>query len=214
MIDIVIALIFGIFIFLGYRTGLLRSVFRVVAFILSLIIAYYLYTYLRDIIAIGSIGDSIRQLVKTKFVDPQIASNSLNQNALPEYMQSMVVMGQVELSDAYASFISNLVINILSFLAVFIITRLLISIIGFIVKFVSRLPIIRFFDKIGGVIFGVLESVLILYIAFALIYAITPLRDNPQTQTYISESVLAKTMYENNPLVDMVMPKNYDILTN
>lgn len=213
MIDIVLALVFGIFILLGYKTGLLRSIFRVFAFVFSLIIAYYLYSYLRDIIALGTIGDNIRDLVKTKFIQPQVTNGTLNLSALPEYMQSMVVMGQVELSDALTSFISNLVINIFSFLSVFIITRILISIIGIIVKFVSRLPVIRFFDKIGGIIFGVLESILIIYIVLALVYAITPLRENPQTQTYISESVLTKTMYENNPLVDMVKPKNYDSLT-
>ncbi|MFR5439119.1 MAG: CvpA family protein, partial [Monoglobus pectinilyticus] len=166
--------------------------------------AYILYPYIKDFIVGSAFGDMIRSIVQTKYVEPKIASETLTATALPEYMRSMVATGQTALNDALTSFITNLVLNLISFLSVFIITRILISIIGKVVNIVSRLPVIRFFDRAVGVVFGIIEGVIIIYLVLALVYAITPLRENENTQKYISESTLTKAMYENNPIVQLV----------
>lgn len=210
MIDIITAAVFVLFIVLGYKRGLLRSLYGIAALAASIIIAYLLYPYIKNLIADGLFGDWIRSMVKTKYVTPGLSANSLDVSSLPEYMKSMVDTGRIKLDSALTMFISNLVLNLLSFIAVFIVTRILISILGKLLHLISKLPVIHFFDKIGGAIFGLVESLLILYLIFAVIYAVTPLRDNPATKAFISDSTLTKTMYENNPLVEMVTPRDYD----
>lgn len=177
--------------------------------------AYILYPYIKDFIVGSAFGDMIRSIVQTKYVEPKIASETLTATALPgATMRSMVATGQTALNDALTSFITNLVLNLISFLSVFIITRILISIIGKVVNIVSRLPVIRFFDRAVGVVFGIIEGVIIIYLVLALVYAITPLRENENTQKYISESTLTKAMYENNPIVQLVTPTDYDNLSS
>lgn len=210
MIDIITAAVFVLFIVLGCKRGLLRSLYGIAALAASIIIAYLLYPYIKNLIADGLFGDWIRSMVKTKYVTPGLSANSLDVSSLPEYMKSMVDTGRIKLDSALTMFISNLVLNLLSFIAVFIATRILISILGKLLHLISKLPVIHFFDKIGGAIFGLVESLLILYLIFAVIYAVTPLRDNPATKAFISDSTLTKTMYENNPLVEMVTPRDYD----
>ncbi|MCI5892983.1 MAG: CvpA family protein [Clostridiales bacterium] len=210
MIDIITAAVFVLFIVLGCKRGLLRSLYGIAALAASIIIAYLLYPYIKNLIADGLFGDWIRSMVKTKYVTPGLSANSLDVSSLPEYMKSMVDTGRIKLDSALTMFISNLVLNLLSFIAVFIVTRILISILGKLLHLISKLPVIHFFDKIGGAIFGLVESLLILYLIFAVIYAVTPLRDNPATKAFISDSTLTKTMYENNPLVEMVTPRDYD----
>lgn len=63
-------------------------------------------------------------------------------------------------------------------------------------------------------VFGIIEGVIIIYLVLALVYAITPLRENENTQKYISESTLTKAMYENNPIVQLVTPTDYDNLSS
>ena len=199
---------------MGYKNGFLKSAYKVAAFIASIILAYILYPYIKDFIVGSAFGDMVRSIVQTKYVEPKIASETLTATALPEYMRSMVATGQTALNDASTSFITNLVLNLISFLSVFIITRILISIIGKVVNIVSRLPVIRFFDRAVGVVFGIIEGVIIIYLVLALVYAITPLRENENTQKYISESTLTKAMYENNPIVQLVTPTDYDNLSS
>ena len=188
MLDILTACFFAIFIWVGYKNGFLKSAYKVAAFIASIILAYILYPYIKDFIVGSAFGDMVRSIVQTKYVEPKIASETLTATALPEYM--------------------------ISFLSVFIITRILISIIGKVVNIVSRLPVIRFFDRAVGVVFGIIEGVIIIYLVLALVYAITPLRENENTQKYISESTLTKAMYENNPIVQLVTPTDYDNLSS
>lgn len=214
MIDILTAAVFIVFIIIGCKKGLLRSLYGIAALAASIIIAYLLYPYIKSIISDGLFGDWIRSMVHTRYVEPGLASDSLSSAALPEYVRSMVATGRIELDSALTVFISDLVLNLFSFIAVFIVTRILISILGKVLHLISKLPVIRFFDKIGGAIFGLIESLLVLYLIFTIIYAVTPLRDNPVTKTYISDSTLTKTMYENNPLVELVMPRDYDNMIN
>jgi len=214
MIDILTAAVFILFIIIGYKKGLLRSLYGIAALAASIIIAYLLYPYIKDIISGSVIGSSIRDLVRTKYVEPGVLSKSLDASDLPDYMRSMVSTGRVGLENALTGFVSNLVLNLISFLVVFLITRILISVVGQILHIISRLPLIRLFDRAGGVIFGTVEALFVLYLVFAVVYAVAPLRENPTTKAYISESTLTKTMYENNPLVKLVTPKDYDNITS
>lgn len=214
MIDILIAVVFVVFIIIGYKKGLLKSLYGIAALAASIIIAYTLYPYIKDIMFGGVFGDWVRSMVQTKYVDPGLTSNSLSNSALPEYMQSMVATGRIGISSALTMFFSDLVLNILAFIAVFIVTRILIAILGKVLHLISKLPVIHFFDKIGGILFGLIESLLILYLVFAAVYAVTPLRENPAAKAYINDSTLAKMMYENNPMVKLVMPKDYDNMIN
>ena len=59
---------------------------------------------------------------------------------------------------------------------------------------------------------GIAESVLLIYLVLAVIYAAAPLRQNPVVYNYISESTLVKTMYEHNPVVEIVLPTDYENL--
>lgn len=214
MIDILTAAVFVLFIFIGYKKGLLRSLYGIAALAASIIIAYLMYPYIKDIINGSAIGIEVRNLVRTKYVEPGVLSQSLDTTDLPDYMRSMVSTGRTSLENALTGFFSNLVLNLISFLAVFVITRLLICIVGRILHIISRLPFIRLLDRTGGIIFGIAEALLVLYLVFAVIYAAAPLRDNPAAKAYISNSTLTKTMYENNPLVKLITPTDYDNITS
>lgn len=210
MIDIIIAAIFIIFIVAGYKRGLLKSLYGITALAASIIIAYILYPYVKDFIFSGSISENIRQAVQNKYVDPGLSGSALSSSSLPEYMQSMVATGKIGISNALTIFFSDLILNILAFLSVFLVTRLIIGIVGKVLNIIARLPVIRLFDRAGGVVFGLFESLLIIYLVFAFIYAIAPLKENKSVQSYINTSAFSKMMYENNPLVELVMPKDYD----
>ena len=206
MIDILTAGIIILFIFIGYKNGFLKSVYRVAAFAVGIFLAYILYEPLKNILIdlgfMNKIGDIIKDL-----------NNSYaEEGILPGYMKSMVANGQVSLSDALNGFLTTMVINILTFLLIFISVRILIAIVGKLLRIVSKLPVISFFDHGFGVILGIAESVMLIYMVLALIYAITPMRQNPVVIEYISESTLTKTMYENNPIVGLISPTDYESL--
>lgn len=213
MIDILTAAVFIICIWRGYKNGLFKSAYKVAAFILCIAVAYLAYPYVRDIISGSAFGDVIYSTIESRYVIPGLENGGLGDAALPQYMRSMVANGQLLLADALTGFISNLIINIIAFLLVFIVSGIIVSVIGKLVHIFSRLPVIRFFDRGLGLILGLLEAVLIIYIILALLFAVTPLRESVAADKYISESTLTKYMCENNPIVTLVSPTDYDNLT-
>ncbi len=210
MIDIIAALIFIIFIWRGYKKGFLKSAYQAGAFLISIILAYMLYPYVRSLIMASPVGNSIRSFIQTKYVMPSISGNTATDAALPGYLRSMIANGQAELADALTGFLTNLAVNAVSFISVFIAVRIIIAAAGKILDITSRLPVIRFFDRGLGVITGLFESVLVIYLVLTIVYAFAPLRENTEIQNYIGESVLVKEMYENNPIVRLILPTDYE----
>ena len=57
----------------------------------------------------------------------------------------------------------------------FIIARIALIVLKFITALIAKLPVIKQFDKLGGIIYGLLEGLVITYLALALISFITPM---------------------------------------
>lgn len=212
MIDILTAAVIFLFIFIGYKTGFMRSVYRVAAFIAGIIMAYILFEPVKNIlIKLGTLSkiENLTSFIYAHDIDyPEI----FGEDILPGYMKSMIANGQVTLSDAVRGFLSTMIINIITFLLVFITVRILIAIIGRLLHIASKLPVISFFDHGLGACLGIVESVMLIYLVLALAYAAIPIRQNVTLKNYISESTLTKTMYENNPIIKMIAPTDYENL--
>lgn len=209
MLDILAALIFVFFIRHGYKNGFIKSAYRAAAFFAALVLAYLLYPYVRDIITGSGFASAVRAQILGNFENSG-GEGLFSAPALPGYLQSMAANGQIALSDAVAGFLTGLAVNVAAFLIVFIVVRLLIAIVGRLIHIMSKLPVISFFDRGLGVVMGIAESVLLIYLVLAVIYAAAPLRQNPVVYNYISESTLIKTMYENNPIIEITMPTDYE----
>ena len=57
----------------------------------------------------------------------------------------------------------------------------------------------------GGVIYGVLEGLIIVYGALAIIQVITPMMKNEFLHGEIEKSHLCKMMYENNIILNIIL---------
>ncbi len=209
MIDIIIAVVIILFIIVGYKNGFMKSVYRVSAFVLGIVLAYVLYRPVKNLFINSGLMDKVNSGIRS-LSDSHM--QVLNENILPGYMKSMVANGQVSLSDAVSGFLTTLVINVLAFLFVFLAVRLLIALLGRVIHITSRLPVINFFNRGLGVVLGIAEGIMLIYLVLAFVYAVTPLRENPVTVEYINASPLTKTMYENNPVIDLISPTDYESL--
>ena len=209
MLDILAALVFVFFILRGYRNGFMKSAYRAAAFFAALALAYILYPYVRDILLEGGPGSAVHARILGNF-ESSDGEGIFSALMLPGYLRSMADNAQIALSDAVAGFLTGLTVNVAAFLIVVIAERLIIAVVGGLVHIVSRLPVISFFDRGLGVVMGIAESVLLIYLILAVVFAAAPLGADPSVYDYISESTLVKTMYENNPIIEIAMPTDYE----
>lgn len=208
--DIAVIVVILIFIGIGYKNGLLRMVYTLVSFAAAILIAWLLYPVMVDLLKGFGLEGTLGDLVRTNYIAPQAADSSLTITSLPAYLQSMVQTGRIALEDAMTSYVVNIILNIAAFLIVLILARLIIMIVGGVIKVVQHLPVIGCLNHIGGLLFGAFEGVVIVYLVLAVVAAVTPLRENPQVNQYIEDSVLTKQMYQNNLFVNILKPTEYD----
>ena len=75
------------------------------------------------------------------------------------------------------------------------------SVLSNMLDIVGRLPVIRSFNRAGGLAAGLLQGVLIIWIGMALVnlFFLNPTR--PELQEQLNESLVAIWFYENNPIM-------------
>ena len=78
--------------------------------------------------------------------------------------------------------------------------RIALIFISFIADKIAELPILKQFNKTGGIIYGLLRGVLIIYVLLMLIGVFGQVNPNNSVHMQIEDSYLGKLMYDNNIL--------------
>ena len=109
------------------------------------------------------------------------------------------VVGYVSLQLAY------FLIRILTMIILYIVSRIILVIIRFATNIISNLPIIKTFDKGGGLIYGVIKSFLIVFVILAILSAFSPIISSWGVIGAIERSYIGKALYNNNFLLNLIM---------
>ena len=71
-------------------------------------------------------------------------------------------------------------------------------IISIFVKQVTKLPIIKQVDKTGGIIYGLVEGIVIVYVVLAVISLLSVVISNNVVATAVEDSYIGSLLYNNN----------------
>ena len=185
IIDIVIITIIILSAFLGYKKGLVKLGTRWIAIILTII----LYRPLGGLIINNtSIDEKIENTITentTSFINENtqgidIITNQIKNEILPEEAKN----------------ISQNVIYTITSILLFIIIKITLSIIIALLDFVADLPILKQFNEVGGIIYGLIRGIIIACIFIFIIGAY--LKINPQStlNNSIDDTYLTNFIYK------------------
>lgn len=97
---------------------------------------------------------------------PQFVKDALISNNNDEIKNEL---GVQRFYDYISTYISCMIVNAIAFVLISIILRLIFGIIGLLVGLVVQLPIISSINRVGGIVFGIFEGVLLVWIIFVII---------------------------------------------
>ena len=86
------------------------------------------------------------------------------------------------------------------FLILFIIIRIVIKFVTALANAVAKLPIIKQFNEMGGLLYGVLRGLLIIYVAMLIIGVAGQINPENTVHQSLNSSYIGKMMYNNNIL--------------
>ncbi len=196
--DIAVVAIIVFFAVWGFKRGFVKSIVGMLSLAASLILAWMLYPVISQLLeTIGvkmAVYESIQDVLYENMQNDSIAN-------LPKFLQDAVQGGQKSIIDSTALGAAKMVLDIVSFIVVLIASRIVIWIAKKLLIVMAEMPIISFFNRIAGLLFGAVQGVLIVFILFAVIFAISPLREGVEVVDAVNASTVAKTLYDANPLV-------------
>lgn len=187
MADIILVVVLLIFVRIGAKKGLIRTLFGAISTLLSLFLTALIYHPFSQILHNSAVGDYVRKLVEKSF------EQKIQEGAI------------IPLLDKATESASIIIINIISFIVIIIATRLILSILSRVLDIASKLPLIKQLNSILGMIAGSVSGFLLCYIIIGIIGALNGEGNISIMQKSIENSYIAIKMYENNFVSNMLL---------
>ena len=204
--------------FWGYRKGLVSVVFKIITFIISLLIVFVLYKPVsQSIINSTELDEKLAVALEENLTGLTISEGS--NEVFTVTGTNTVSEGMVELIDAFvrealensaanpvkyvANKLSVFMIQTGTFLLLFILSRGALLFVRFAAELIANLPIIKMFNKSGGLIYGVLKGFFMVYLILAVFSLISPIIYEYGIIQSILDSSLGSNMYNNNLILNV-----------
>ena len=215
IIDLIIVAILAICIFLGYHKGLTGSLLKIVSFAVAIIIAFVLYKPIAGLIIDNTDWDenleqSIRNMVVEQEKAPQTEEeekkgmSDVITNYINEAVENAADDAKEAIIDSTARDVAVTIVNVGTWIALFIIAKIALILVRGLAKMLTSLPIIKQVDKLGGIAYGLLEALIILYVLLAVISFISPMMERSALIEGIQSSFIGSQLYNNNLLLKIV----------
>lgn len=211
IVDLIVIAILLLCVFTGYKRGLTGCLIKIFSFLIAIVVAFILFKPISNIVIDNTNYD---EKIQTSIVE-MFENNDKDDNGNSEYKSPIMTHISNEIEDAaeekkkeivnnVATSISVKVINVLVFICLFILTRLLLIFVKALTNLITKLPLIKQCDKIGGIIYGILQGLVILFILFALITFISTITNQYALLEIINKSYIASILCNNNILLNIV----------
>ncbi len=212
IVDLIIIGIILLFIGVGLKKGLAGSLIKLLSFAIALIVAVALYRPVSNaIIKNTQIDENIEQAIIATFGSEENSSeagktempNNIVENINKE-IKNATNEARNQIVENTSKNISNTIINIGSGLGIYIIARFILFIIGIFVNQVTNLPILKQVDKIGGIAYGAIEGIAIVYVILAIISLFAVVQPENVIVEGILKSSIGSMLYNNNLILNIL----------
>lgn len=195
IIDIIIILFILASVFFGYKKGLISLAINIVAFIIAMVVTLLLYKPIGNIIINNTtLDEKLQQMIQTKI--EEFMENDDNKDSSSKLIESAK---NGLLPDTARSLSINIIYGI-TLILLFIIIKICLLLVNSLANQVAKFPIIKQFNEIGGILYGLLRGIIITYVILMVIQLIVTLNPKGTLDNAMQESYLAKTMSSYNIL--------------
>lgn len=223
-LNLIIIFFIAIYILQGFHKGFLISVANTIGMVISWIVGFLFSPLMSQAVAKGSFYKFLLQftngvdllqangnLAVTTLSPIQIDSIVQNANVpfpfdklITQNMTNQVFepQGYHTVSEYFGYTTTNIVVNIFSFLIIYLIARIVISLLINAVNYANPLPVLRKFDSVAGGAVGVLRGILGMFALFIMLPVIMISLPTDFISPLIANSSMSEFFYQSNFLLN------------
>ena len=209
ILDIIIIAIIALNVFICYRKGLVKLAVGLIAVLGAVILSMILYRPISNaIIKNTEIDEKIENAIIENF------SAETDENAevryigiidyLEKYVDDAIDKTQNEIVYETAGTMAVRIVNIAVILIIFLIVRIALLLLTFISDIITSLPILKQFNEVGGVLYGVVKGLLIIYVLLTIVFFVVYVTGNTTISEAIANSFITKFFYDHNLLLNIL----------
>ena len=206
LLDLMILAILIISTIIGYKRGLINVVFNLCAFLVALILTFILYKPVANFLVENTeIDDKIESvIIENGIISVEDNSDNVATNYINQYLPDGVTDITDDIIEETATVVAQKIVGIIAFLILLIVIRLLLIFVRGLVNGIASLPIIKQFNELGGLIYGIFIGFVWIFIILAVLFFVVSINNNGIIQDAVNSSFIAKFLYENNIILNFI----------
>lgn len=214
VVDLIILALVALSIFIGYKRGLIKCAINVLSFFIAILVVVLLTTPISNLIINNTkIDDNIKSTILEKIDFNNVSAEDLkldeNNSNSPEvvrdYINDLTKGATDNVAEVLAENLSIMIVNIGVAIVLFIGTKFALIFVKALADILGKIPLIKQFNKAGGIIYGVASGIVRVYLILAVISIIVPVLANGSIIDAINSSMIGKMMYNNNILLKIIL---------
>lgn len=208
IIDVILIAVLALCILFGYKKGLVNVIFNLCAVLVAIIVTFILYKPVSTLVIENTeLDETIKQTILEKGItkpeETTIENGSGIDKYIEKYAQDTITNAKNSAVESVADTITNNAVHIIVAIGLFIVTRILLILLKVFAEALAELPIIKQFDKLGGVLYGVIVGFIIIYIVLAIVFFIVSINGLEPITEAIDSSYITKYLYGNNLILNI-----------
>lgn len=208
LIDFIVIAIFILNIMVGYKKGLVNVVFNILAFFIAIIVTLILFKPVSNYIVNNTdLDNQIRQAIIDKAAGEEKKSLEKEEaTSLEQYINNTIKNAENKAKDdailVIADNVSAKAVDIITAIGLFIVIRIVLNLLKFLLESISDIPIIKQFNKAGGIVYGAAKALVLIYLVLTILFFVVSTKNNGIVANMIEESYVTKLLYNNNILIN------------
>ena len=209
ILDIILVAIIALNVFICYKKGLVKLAVGLIAVLVSVILAVLLYKPVSNtIINNTELDEKIKSAITENFVNEEETTEETEDNGfmkyIEKYVEDPVNKTKNEIVIEASGVIATKLIDIIAMVSIFIVARLVLILLTFVTDMITSLPILKQFNELGGILYGLIKALLIIYVLLAIAFFIVYTTGSTGLADAIANSFITKFFYNNNLLLSIL----------
>ena len=207
IVDLIIIAVVLLFIFLGYKKGLTGSLIKLLSFIIAIVVAIVLYKPVANAVIENTVIDDNIRTTLSATLGVENKTENTEENVPSTIMDNINKEIENATDEVKANVIDHTtitIVNIGSGIVIFLAVRVILVLISLFAKILTDLPVIKQVDKLGGLAYGAIEGIFIVYAVLAVISLTSVIWANNAVVTAIAKSSLGEMLYNNNIILNLL----------
>lgn len=211
--------------FVGYKRGLIKTVFSLLSIIIILVVVTILTPTVQIVIKETPLYPFIKENVQ-EYINNNVGKDMeekaiiglgaseqkkvIDSLPMPQNMREELINGNTEngynllevtnFKDYLVESVTDMIINSIAFIILFVVVTIAIKVAVYLLDIITKLPVLNFFNKGGGAVVGFIEAMMIIWTVCIIITAFSATEWAQKLFVEVNNNVILGLIYNNNIL--------------